>query len=75
MADRPVPETAAAAGVRPERPGPGYRIDSAARRSDQIDRYEEALRQSITRLWADSRIHRIYAGTNEIMKYIIGRTL
>jgi acyl-CoA dehydrogenase len=29
----------------------------------------------ITRLWADSRIHRIYAGTNEIMKYIIGRSL
>jgi len=29
----------------------------------------------ITRLWADSRIHRIYAGTNEIMRYIIGRSL
>ena len=24
------------------------------------------------RAWADARVHRIYAGTNEIMKYIIG---
>lgn len=29
----------------------------------------------IARAWADARIHRIYAGTNEIMKYIIGRAL
>ena len=29
----------------------------------------------IARAWADARIHRIYAGTNEIMKYIIGRSL
>ncbi len=29
----------------------------------------------IARLWADSRIHRIYAGTNEIMKEIISRGL
>lgn len=29
----------------------------------------------IARAWADARVHRIYAGTNEIMKYIIGRQL
>ncbi|MFN3148106.1 MAG: acyl-CoA dehydrogenase family protein [Paracoccaceae bacterium] len=29
----------------------------------------------IARFWADARVHRIYAGTNEIMKYIIGRGL
>jgi alkylation response protein AidB-like acyl-CoA dehydrogenase len=29
----------------------------------------------ITRLRADWRLHRIYAGTNEIMKDIIGRSL
>jgi acyl-CoA dehydrogenase len=29
----------------------------------------------IARAWADARVHRIYAGTNEIMKYIIGREL
>ena len=29
----------------------------------------------ISRLWTDSRIHRIYGGTNEIMKEIIGRQL
>ena len=29
----------------------------------------------IARAWADARIQRIYAGTNEIMKEIIGRGL
>ncbi|MEE1557542.1 MAG: acyl-CoA dehydrogenase family protein, partial [Alphaproteobacteria bacterium] len=29
----------------------------------------------IARAWADARIQRIYAGTNEIMKEIIGRSL
>ncbi len=29
----------------------------------------------IARAWADARIQRIYAGTNEIMKHIIGRSL
>ena len=29
----------------------------------------------VARAWADARVHRIYAGTNEIMKYIIGRAL
>ena len=29
----------------------------------------------ISRLWTDSRVHRIYGGTNEIMKEIIGRRL
>jgi alkylation response protein AidB-like acyl-CoA dehydrogenase len=29
----------------------------------------------ITRSWADARVQRIYAGTNEIMKEIIGRSL
>jgi alkylation response protein AidB-like acyl-CoA dehydrogenase len=29
----------------------------------------------VTRAWADARVQRIYAGTNEIMKLIIGRDL
>jgi acyl-CoA dehydrogenase len=29
----------------------------------------------IARMWADARVHRIYAGTNEIMREIIGRAL
>ncbi len=29
----------------------------------------------IARAWADARVHRIYAGTNEIMKHIISRKL
>ena len=29
----------------------------------------------IARAWADARVHRIYAGTNEIMKHIIARGL
>ncbi len=29
----------------------------------------------IARAWADARVHRIYAGTNEVMKYIIARSL
>lgn len=29
----------------------------------------------IARAWADARVHRIYAGTNEVMKYIISRDL
>ena len=29
----------------------------------------------IARLWADNRVQKIYAGTNEIMKEIIARTL
>lgn len=29
----------------------------------------------IARMWADSRVHRIYAGTNEIMKEMIASTL
>jgi acyl-CoA dehydrogenase len=29
----------------------------------------------IARAWADARAHRIYAGSNEVMKYIIGRAL
>ncbi len=29
----------------------------------------------IARMWADSRVHRIYAGANEIMKEIIGASL
>ena len=30
---------------------------------------------SIARNWADARVHRIYAGTNEVMKHIISRSL
>ena len=29
----------------------------------------------IARMWTDSRVHRIYAGTNEIMKEVIGLSL
>lgn len=29
----------------------------------------------IARMWADARVHRIYAGTNEVMREIIGRAL
>ena len=29
----------------------------------------------IARAWADARVHRIYAGTNEVMKYIIAKSL
>ncbi len=29
----------------------------------------------IARAWADARVHRIYAGTNEVMKYIIAKDL
>jgi acyl-CoA dehydrogenase len=29
----------------------------------------------ITRMWADSRVHRIYSGTNEIMRKIIGSSV
>ena len=29
----------------------------------------------ITRMWADARVHRIYAGTNEIMRDLIARSL
>lgn len=29
----------------------------------------------IARAWADARVHRIYAGTSEVMKYIISRSL
>ena len=29
----------------------------------------------IARMWADSRVHRIYAGSNEIMKELIGCSL
>jgi acyl-CoA dehydrogenase len=37
--------------------------------------YGYMLEYPISRLWLDSRISRIYAGTNEIMKEIIGRSL
>jgi alkylation response protein AidB-like acyl-CoA dehydrogenase len=29
----------------------------------------------VARAWADARVQRIYAGTNEIMKEIIARSL
>ena len=29
----------------------------------------------VGRAWADARVHRIYAGTNEVMKHIISRGL
>jgi acyl-CoA dehydrogenase len=29
----------------------------------------------IARIWADSRVQRIYAGSNEVMKELVGRSL
>jgi acyl-CoA dehydrogenase len=29
----------------------------------------------IARIWADARVQKIYGGTNEIMKEIVGRSL
>jgi len=29
----------------------------------------------ISRMWTDSRVQKIYGGTNEIMKELIGRSL
>jgi acyl-CoA dehydrogenase len=29
----------------------------------------------IARMWAAARVHRIYAGTNEIMREMIGRSI
>lgn len=37
--------------------------------------YGYMLEFPIARAWADARVHRIYAGTNEVMKYIISRNL
>jgi acyl-CoA dehydrogenase len=34
-----------------------------------MDEYE------VSRLWRDARVTRIYGGTNEIMKEIVGRAL
>ena len=30
---------------------------------------------AVSRLWRDARVQRIYGGTNEIMKEIVGRSL
>lgn len=37
--------------------------------------YGYMVEYPIARIWADSRIQKVYGGTNEIMKEIIGRTL
>lgn len=37
--------------------------------------YGYMLEYPVGRMWADSRVHRIYAGTNEIMREIIGASL
>jgi acyl-CoA dehydrogenase len=37
--------------------------------------YGYMLEYPISRAWVDSRVHRIYGGTNEIMKDIIGKEL
>ena len=37
--------------------------------------YGYSLEYPIARMWADSRVQRIYAGTNEIMKEVIGWSL
>jgi acyl-CoA dehydrogenase len=37
--------------------------------------YGYMIENPIARMWADSRVHRIYSGANEIMKEVIGSTL
>ncbi len=37
--------------------------------------YGYMMEYPIARMWADSRVQRIYAGTNEIMKELIARSL
>jgi acyl-CoA dehydrogenase len=37
--------------------------------------YGYSIEYPIARMWADSRVHRIYAGANEVMKEIIGCSL
>ncbi len=37
--------------------------------------YGYSIEYPIARMWTDSRVHRIYAGTNEIMKELIGCSL
>jgi alkylation response protein AidB-like acyl-CoA dehydrogenase len=37
--------------------------------------YGYMLEYPIARLWADHRVTRIYGGTNEIMKEIVGRSM
>jgi acyl-CoA dehydrogenase len=37
--------------------------------------YGYMMEYPIARMWTDSRVHRIYAGTNEIMKELIARSL
>ena len=37
--------------------------------------YGYSTEYPIARMWADSRVERIYAGTNEIMKEVIGWSL
>lgn len=38
-------------------------------------RYGYMNEYEIARLWRDSRVQRIYAGSNEVMKEIVGRAL
>jgi len=37
--------------------------------------YGYMLEYPIARMWADARVARIYGGTNEVMKELIGRSL
>jgi acyl-CoA dehydrogenase len=37
--------------------------------------YGYMMEYPIARMWVDSRVQRIYAGTNEIMKELIARSL
>jgi acyl-CoA dehydrogenase len=37
--------------------------------------YGYMMEYPIARMWCDSRVQRIYAGTNEIMKELIARSL
>ena len=37
--------------------------------------YGYSTEYPIARMWTDSRVHRIYAGANEIMKELVGCSL
>ena len=41
----------------------------------ELERRANALAAHLARLYADARVTRIYAGSNEIMKEIIGRAM
>ena len=60
------------------------RINAAAQGRIAMEEIQQRLRSqtcmylseyAISRLWRDARVQRIYGGTNEVMKEIVGRSL